>query len=482
MTEIAITPNDCPSSTFISQRYAKAPHLWALGVGAVISGDFFGWQAALIAGFDGLLIILAIVTVMYVLLTFSIAELSTTLPAGGGPYVFALHGIGRTAAFFAGLAELLKVITTCAVVVVGIGSYWNQLLALGDEYGPIWWVIVYALFAILNIMGVELSFRIQLVATLLSSSLLLIFYVGAATKLDYHEWVVLQDWQFPDGLSGVLKGCSFALWFYLGIEELPLAIEETIEPTKNMPRGLMSSMATLVVTSFCTVIFNSMISPGAKIISLSSSPLLVGYKSVFGDNRITAGFTWLLIVGLLCSFHSFIFCMGRLLFAIARDGYLPQILTKIHPTRGTPHVALICGSTLGLVTALLLHFIIGDVRLGSVLINLALIGALVSYAFQLTAFILLRVRDPSRERPYRSCFGVPGALICLMLCILVLSSILYNGINDMDFMASIIVGALVFAFGGAYYMIRVKPSHAGISSTKPFRDNLLSASPSGINA
>ncbi|KAE9036434.1 hypothetical protein PR003_g7114 [Phytophthora rubi] len=97
-----------------SVRYAKAPHLWALGVGAVVSGDFFGWQSGLVAGFDGLLILLALVTVLYVLLSFSIAELCTTVPVGGGPYVFALHAIGPRAAFFAGLAESLKVVITCA--------------------------------------------------------------------------------------------------------------------------------------------------------------------------------------------------------------------------------------------------------------------------------------------------------------------------------------------------------------------------------
>uniref|UniRef100_K3WA61 Amino acid permease/ SLC12A domain-containing protein n=1 Tax=Globisporangium ultimum (strain ATCC 200006 / CBS 805.95 / DAOM BR144) TaxID=431595 RepID=K3WA61_GLOUD len=157
-----------------SHRFAKAPHLWALGVGAVISGDFFGWQSALIAGFDGLLVTLSIVTVLYVLLSFSIAELSTTLPAGGGPYVFALHGIGRPAAFFAGLAESLKVIITCAVVVTGIGSYLNSLLDLDSDYGPLWWCVFYVLFVVLNVVGIELSFRIQLFTTVLSVILLLV--------------------------------------------------------------------------------------------------------------------------------------------------------------------------------------------------------------------------------------------------------------------------------------------------------------------
>lgn len=467
------TQTAAAAPTEASHRFAKAPHLWALGVGAVISGDFFGWQAALIAGFDGLLVILSLVTVLYVLLSFSIAELSTTLPAGGGPYIFALHGIGRPAAFFAGLAESLKVIITCAVVVTGIGSYLNQLLGLGEDYAPLWWILFYVLFVVLNVLGVELSFRIQLVTTLLSVVLLLVFYIAAIPKVSYDQWVVQQDWQFPGGWDGMVKGLSFSLWFYLGIEELPLAVEDTIEPEKNMPRGLVSSIATLVVISFCTVTFNSLISPGAAALSLSGSPLLDGYKSVFGDNSTTSAFTWLLIVGLICSFHSFIYCMGRLLFAIARDGYFPHALTKLS-SRDTAYVALISGSSIGLFVAILLHFIIGDVRLGSVLINLALIGALVSYAFQLVAFIRLRVNEPDRHRPYRSPFGVPGAVVCLVLCALALFSIIYSGVQSSDFLASVIGGIVIFALGGVYFVRVVKPNLS--ANGKAIRDPLLSSS------
>ncbi|DBA04578.1 TPA: hypothetical protein N0F65_011126 [Lagenidium giganteum] len=445
-------------------RYAKAPHLWALGVGAVISGEFFGWQSGLVAGFDDLLVICAVVTVLYVLLAFSIAELSTTLPSGGGPYVFALHGIGRTAAFFAGLAEAVKVVTTCAVVVVGIGSYLNKLIGFSDAFGPLWWVIFFILFVALNVMGVELSFRIQLVSTLMSVALLLVFYGGAAPKIDYHQWVIEQNWRFPDGMDGVLRGFSYSLWFYLGIEELPLAVEETIEPGKNMPIGLISSMLTLIVLAFGTIVANAAISPGAMSIASSTYPLLEGYKAAFGDNSITAAFTWLLVIGLLTSFHSFIFCMGRLLYAIARDGFLPRVLTHLHPTRGTPYVALVVGSALGLSLALALHFGIGDARLSAVLINLASAGALVSYVFQLVSFIRLRVNEPDRDRPYRSPFGIAGAVLCLLLCAFVLVTIVYNGVSSTDFLASVVAIVAVFLTGSVYYVYAVQPA---VSANEP---------------
>ncbi|KAG2781578.1 hypothetical protein PC129_g249 [Phytophthora cactorum] len=460
-----------------SKRYAKVPHLWALGVGTVISGNFYGWQSSLVAGFDGLLILLSIVTVQYVLLSFSIAELSATVPHGGGPYVFALHGIGKTAAFFAGIAECLKVVVTTAVAATGIASYFAELIGVGEDYGPIWWIACYIIFVTLNIVGVEMTFRVQVFVTIVSVILLAVFYIGAATVIDYQKWVVDRDWNY-NGWDGILEGASFTLWFYLGIEELPLAIDETIEPTKNMPRGLIASMISLIVISFCTVIFSSMISPGADEMYVNASPLLTGYQTIFGDNSTTSGCSWLLLIGLISSFHSFVFCMGKLLYAIACDGYLPQMLTKLHPTRGTTHVALITGSIVALVLVIVLHYAIGDARLGSVMINLSLIGAIVSYMFQLTAFIMLRIREPERPRPYKSPFGIPGAVICIILSIFSLVSIIYSGTSSYVFLASVLVAIGYFALGALYFVYRVKPRLEvgnGPVSAKEFRENLMSS-------
>ncbi len=84
----------------------------------------------------------------------------------------------------------------------------------------------------------------------------------------------------------------------------------------NMPRGILSSLAILILLGICTVFFSCSISPGAFAISQSTSPLLTGYKTVFGDNIFVAVFSWLLIIGLLASFHSFILVQGHLLHAI----------------------------------------------------------------------------------------------------------------------------------------------------------------------
>ena len=158
--------------------YAKSIHLWALGVGAVISGDFFGWNFGLAAGgFGGLLIATIIITVMYVGLCFSIAEMSPAMPHAGGAYSFARSAMGPWGGYITGLAENMEYILTPAVIVVGIGGYLGAIFGTPAELEPVWWAVAYAVFVGLNIWGVELSFRFSVVITALSLAILAIFYI-----------------------------------------------------------------------------------------------------------------------------------------------------------------------------------------------------------------------------------------------------------------------------------------------------------------
>ena len=165
------------------RRYAGVWSLWALGVGAVISGDFFGWNFGLGAGgFGGLLVATGIVAVMYLGICYSIAEMSPALPHTGGAYSFGRTALGPWGGFITGLAENIEYILTPAVIVVGIGGYmgavFNSLLGV-DIPAPVWWLIFYALFVGLNIVGVEVAFRFSVLITFLALAILLVFWVGA---------------------------------------------------------------------------------------------------------------------------------------------------------------------------------------------------------------------------------------------------------------------------------------------------------------
>jgi len=142
------------------RRYARVWSLWALGVGAVISGDFFGWNYGLaVGGFGGLFLATIVITVMYVGLCFSIAEMSPALPHTGGAYSFARSAMGPWGAYVTGLAENMEYILTPAVIVVGIGGYLGAIFETPPEYTPLWWLLAYAIFVGLNMAGVETSFR-----------------------------------------------------------------------------------------------------------------------------------------------------------------------------------------------------------------------------------------------------------------------------------------------------------------------------------
>ena len=141
------------------RRHARVLHLWALGVAAVISGDFFGWNYGLASGFWGMMAALAIMTAMYAGLCFSIAEMSPALPHTGGAYSFARTAMGPWGGYVTGLAENMEYILTPATIVVGIGGYLGAIFGTPKSMEPAWWIASYAVFVALNVFGVELSFR-----------------------------------------------------------------------------------------------------------------------------------------------------------------------------------------------------------------------------------------------------------------------------------------------------------------------------------
>lgn len=173
------------------RRYAGVWSLWALGVGAVISGHFSGWNLGLASGgFGGLLIAALIIGAMYVALSFSLAEMSPALPHTGGAYSFARSAMGPWGGFVTGLAENMEYVLTPAVIVFVIGSYLPTSLLRHPEWQPLWWLAGYTLFVGLNLVGVELSFRVSLVVTLLALAVLAVFWISAIPHFDLSRWAL----------------------------------------------------------------------------------------------------------------------------------------------------------------------------------------------------------------------------------------------------------------------------------------------------
>ncbi len=445
------------------KRYAGVFSLWALGVGAVISGDFFGWNFGLgVGGFGGLAVATGIVAVMYVGICYSIAEMAPALPHTGGAYSFGRTAMGPWGGFVTGLSENIEYILTPAVIVVGIGGYMGAVLnsMFGIEIpAPVWWLIFYALFVGLNIVGVEAAFKFSVAITTLTLAILLVFWIGA---IPHFSWDMAFNIEpepgnsrfLPFGWGGVAQALPFAIWFYLAIEQLPLASEESRNPKRDMPKALLWGILTLIVASVLTLFLNAGIAPGAAEVGKSNEPLFLAFTTIFGDGIGASVLALIAVAGLVASFHTIIYAYGRNIYSLSRSGYFPQWLSVTLPKRKTPNVALIAGAVVGYCVALLIEFgddwLGQDVPVGAVLLNMAVFGAVIAYVMQMIAFVLLRRRFPAIERPYVSPLGNIGAIVAAViafatLCFLFLSP---------DYRLGVYGCAVWFAAGLIYFAIR----------------------------
>lgn len=401
--------------------------LWAMGVGAVISGDYFGWNYGLAAGgFGGLLIATVVIAIMYVCMVYSIAELSAALPHAGGFHSFTRNAFGPFAGYFVGVTDTIEYVITPAVIVVGIGGYMQKLFP--EVAVSVWWIAAYALFVGINIRGVEITFKVGLVVTVLAMAVLVVFFAGALLRGAF-SWEAVFNIApeaehsafLPKGWYGVFAALPFAIWFYLAIEQLPLAAEETVDVVRDMPRALIFGIMTLLALSLFTLVLNTGVNGGAALIGASDAPLAEGFRAVFGSGATSTVLTLIALTGLIASFHTIIYAYGRVLFALSRSGYFPRAISVTGYKTNTPHRALILGALIGLLCAMLIdRFSEGVV--GAALLNMAVFGAVISYAFVMFAYIQLKRKRPNMPRPYRSPLGNAGAYVGATLALLSLAA------------------------------------------------------------
>jgi ethanolamine permease len=457
------------------RRYARVWSLWALGVGAVISGHYSGWNFGIGAGgFGGMFIAGVIIMVMYWGLIFSLAEMSPALPHTGGAYSFARSAMGPWGGFVTGLAENIEYVLTPAVIVFFIGSYLTAIFETGLQYQPLWWAGMYVVFLLLNLRGVELSFKVSVLVTLGALAVLAIFWVSAIPHFDFDRWalnigvgpdgkaVELPEGNgpfLPFGFTGALAALPFAVWLFLAIEQLPLAAEETHDPKQDMPKGLIFGMGTLVVSAFLTMFLNSSIGSteegkmrGAYSLGSSLEPLLDGFRVTIGGFGAKA-LALLAVIGLIASFHTIIFAYGRQIFSLSRAGYFPSALSVTHGAHKTPNRALYSGTLLGFAVMMVVWVALGaeqgSALIGGTLLNMAVFGAMISYALQGLSFILLRRNMPNIVRPYRSPVGVPGAAITVVIAVVTL----FYQLQDPVYRKGVYGAAIWYFLGVLYFAI-----------------------------
>ena len=393
--------------------------LWALGVGYVISGMYFGWNLGLAKGGTyGMLIAIAGVIVLYGCFTFSYAELAGAIPKAGGVFDYAARAFNKEAGFVAGMAQWIEFVLAPPAIAIAIGTYLHISFPGISVTGAA--ILVYLIFTGLNIYGIRAAARFELLITLLAVAELLLF---AALTLPHFSVAAFTTKSFVFGWSGVFAALPFAIWFFLGIEGLANVAEECVHPQRDIVRGFGSALFTLVV--LCMLVFFSAVGVQGweAIVNLpdgttSDSPLPLALGKIVSTTHI---YYQLLVgiglFGLLASFHGLLLAGGRASYEMGKVGQLPALLGKIQPTFQTPATALVVNAIIGI--GIVLTNATADI------ITLSVFGALTLYIIAMLSLIKLRNHEPELKRPFR----VPGypftPYIALMLSAFALLSLIW---------------------------------------------------------
>jgi len=443
------------------KRHAGSWGLWGLGVAAVISGHFSGWNEGIgQAGWGGAFLAFLIIGAMFLFMIYSISEMSAALPHTGGAYSFARTAMGPWGGYVTGFAETIEYVITTAVVAVFTGYYALGIFSglFGIELDLwIWTVGFYALLLILNSTGAKASFKFSFWIAIISLATLASFAISAlfsgkfvvANLFNIEAGTNLGASVFlPYGFASVLLALPFAIWFFLGIEELPLAAEETHSPQEAVPVGAFRGMLTLIISALIILVLNPGV-VGSKEIGGSTTPLLDGLAVIFPDGRIASIISLFALTGLIASLQGIMFASGRNIYSLSRAGYYPKFLSLTGSKTKAPWVALVASTAIGIFLIIFLPILLGidNETLAYSLLSMAVFGAVISYALQMVSYILLKKNLPNINRPYISPVGIWGAWTSMIISIVVLIVLFFSP----SYRLPVIYVAIAFVVGLLYF-------------------------------
>jgi ethanolamine permease len=434
------------------QKKLGALHLWAIAVGLVISGEYFGWSYGWAsAGTLGFLAATLAIAVMYIAFIFSFTELTTAIPNAGGPFAYGLHAFGPLGGAIAGFATLIEFLFAPPAIALAIGTYLQvQFPGLDARKAA---VGAYVLFITLNITGIKIAATFELAVTVLAVGELLVFMGVMAPTFSIANFTS-NGWAGADQFSaaaipGILAALPFAIWFFLAIEGVAMAAEEAKDPRRTIPIAYITGIVTLVALAFGVMLLAGGSGDWAQLAN-RNDPLPEAMKRAVGQNSGWLHMlVWLGLFGLVASFHGIIMGYARQMFALGRAGFLPPVMARLHPRFRTPHVATIAGGVIGVATIYSDSFVqIAGQPLTASIVTLSAMGALLMYTVAMAALFRLRAIEPHLVRPFRApLYPFLPALALLMAAAALILMLVTNPIMALVFgalMALLVTGSLTY--------------------------------------
>ncbi|MFT4196497.1 MAG: amino acid permease [Pseudoxanthomonas sp.] len=435
--------------------------LTALGIGAVIGGGIFvitGQAAAEHAG-PAIMLSFVLAALCCTFCALAYAEFAAMVPVSGSAYTYTYATLGELAAWFIGWMLVLEYGVSASAVAVSWTGYFLSLL---DQFG------VHLPAALVN---APLDARLRptgAVANLPAAAIVLLLtwlcYVGirksaamnmamVALKTGLIVLVIFAGWKYVDpgnwhpfipaneapgrfGWDGVLRGASMVFFAYIGFEAVSVAAQESHRPQRDLPIGMLLSLA------ICTVLYVAM---AAVMTGLVPFAQLGTDEPVVTAVAAHPQLGWLRVIveiGALIGLSSVVLVMiigqPRIFMIMARDGLLPAVFTRIHPKHRTPHInTVITGIGIALLAAVFPLDVLGD---------LTSMGTLIAFAAVCAGVLILRRSQPDLPRPFRIRFAWPVCLAGIASCLVLLSTMTVH--NWLLMIAWTAVGFLLYGFYG----------------------------------
>ncbi len=435
-------------------------HVWALGVGIVLVGEFMGWNFSVAkGGAYGALVACWVIGLLYTCVAMIDSEVTSTVAAAGGQYTQAKHIVGPLMAFNVGLYLVMAYTMLEAGNAIVIGDLMKSLAGqFGHEGLDARPFIVLSIIALawLNYRGVLMTLTVNLVITFLAFVSIVILFIGVEPwnpgKILQHQGLLTE---LPYGWIGVVAALQFGMWYYLGIEGTCQAAEEVRSPGRAIPLGTMSGMITLLIAASLTWYVAAGLLPW-EYLGQAFTPLYDAAK-VTGSSTLIV----ILFVGTffsaIASANGCINDASRAWFSMGRDRYMPVWFGAVHPRYRTPY-----RSILFLIPIAVSFAFTG---LLDQVITFSILSGLLGYTFMSFNMMKFRAKWPlgSIKRGYVHPLHPVPAVTLMALCIATyFATFLGYGATLLSIMAFYIVASIWFAWH------RYKFVHRGDQFTMPW--------------
>lgn len=425
MTQVDITSPTMdgmgPHGTKVGLLRVLGPaHVWALGVGIVLVGEYMGWNFAVgKGGAYAALIACWFAGILYTCVAMIDSEVTSTVASAGGQYTQAKHIIGPLMAFNVGLYLVFAYTMLEAANAITAGYLFSVVATMSGHADALdqrpFIILVIMFLAWLNYRGVLATLTFNLVITAIAFLAIIVLFLSTSGILGggiMEHAALFEGHEMPYGWIGVLAAMHFGLWYYLGIEGTTQAAEEVRSPARALPFGTLAGIMTLLIAATLTWYVCSGVLPWEFLgdgVNGSVAPLFDTAR-LSGSN----GLVWLLGFGTLfatlASANGCINDASRAWFAMGRDKYLPGWFGAVHPKYRTPYRAIIFLVPIALIFAL-------GAPLDQV-ITFSILSGLLGYTFMPLNIILFRRKWPleSIKRGYEHPFHPIPAITLLTLC------------------------------------------------------------------